>query len=481
MQVTINPSGTLGDATKSSVTMESGVLRSIGAWNRLLVDYEATSSMALVVATSPFNGQSCATLTEEVCYLTCRQTTNCRAFKTIHPTGSCCLYHSYDFDGGVTRQPNHIFFAVGAGNGLPFVGIAGPEAILSGFVNFAGPTKAELREEKAQLALRRALASVSSVGSITVNQTQVALNFPDPSARRLLSSTTVSYVITLPPDQAASAPSAAAKVTAALTQGGNFVLTLQTEAQAVGALTIALHQFLSASGGVPAVTSGNAQFSFDVSDSMGPTLISTEPPSGATGIHPSAAIVLVFNEGVQAGAGQVIIENDGYRHRIDIQSNQVRVVGHRIEVRQSQWFGDGLVTITMAPGVVLDDPHEGTPTSNPFVGITGSAYAFNVGTVAVSGSVGRRFLRIGALGRCFYKLTAPYYNCNFEDCVVWLQQMGPTCGDETGGVQTRSISFQAQQTIAGHAIEENGGDGRGAILTYGEGDVWPEYGIADFV
>jgi len=150
-------------------------------------------------------------------------------------------------------------------------------------------------------------------------------------------------------------------------------------------------------------------------------------------------------------------------------------------VQREEWFGDGLVTVTMAPGVVLDDPHEGTLTSNPFVGIAGSAYTFNVGMAVVSGSVGRRFLRIGARGAnsCFYKLTAPHYNCdNFEVCIVWLQP-GKECGSD-GGVQTRTISFEAQQIIAKHGFQQDGGDGRGTALTYGDGDIWPEYGVADF-
>ena len=83
---------------------------------------------------------------------------------------------------------------------------------------------------------------------------QVALTFPDASARRLLSSTPVSYVVTLTPDQAASAPSAAAALAAALTQGGNFVLTLQV---LLDPLIDAAHMRLVLVGCMPALRMGS--------------------------------------------------------------------------------------------------------------------------------------------------------------------------------------------------------------------------------
>ena len=56
--------------------------------------------------------------------------------------------------------------------------------------------------------------------------------------------------------------------------------------------------------------------------------------------------------------------------------------------------------------------------------------------------------------------------------------MGKNCGHGPA-VQVRQISYDAQQRIAQAGFEQNGGDGRGIVLSYAGGQQWPEFGVTD--
>ena len=119
---------------------------------------------------------------------------------------------------------------------------------------------------------------------------------------------------------------------------------------------------------------------------------------------------------------------------LDISSDRVEVMGRQIVIHPSAHLSTGIQEVTMASGVVLDDPDAGTLTSNAFSGILPLAYRFTVADQQLPAMyVGRRLLRLGAVGRngCSYMMTSPWYQCDGQDqCVLWLRPVGRRCDSQ---------------------------------------------------
>jgi len=341
------------------------------------------------------------------------------------------------------------------------------------------------------------IANFSSSPSYTVYTDNITLAVSDSttlsttSSRRLLNAgVSLSSTISVSPASAASASAVSSTLsnnlgtssgTNAAVPSSAFANAVQQTAAAQGATTVANMQ-LTVSSTAPTSAPAASPFAFLVSDSYGAAVTQYYPLQGMTDVESSTMIVLTFSEDVQAGTGTINISStSGLLRKYDIQdTNFVTFVGPTLTLVPDKFLRPGLVSVTMGPGVVTDDPHAGTPTANPSAGIT-STYEFSVKSEMQS-TTGVAKLQIG-LGNggshtCSYMLVPPWYSCvGSEMCMIQVKAVGPNCND-VSQIQARKISFETQQKIAAHGYAMNGGDGQGILLSYGNGEVWPEFGVA---
>jgi len=490
-KVTLNPGTDIPGALSSTITMEEGVIQSMGSWRPLFTGYAPAVAFALGCSQG---------LDEPACYDACRHNPECNAFKSGVSGANanrCCLYANYTLSLGsadslVVTSPGEKFSElVATESGYSFGGLAGPDATIGGKISFGGDlTATDFEDPKLVQALKLTVCDVINNGTgadiPNVTESQVAVAPDAAESRRLLAGVTLSYTITLTPDQASAAPAAASSIATSLASDNpTFVAQFVDEAAAVGAVSAALNQFLSASGTTPTVTQGAGEFSFMVADSSGPTLVSQHPLHSATEIHPSFSITLTFSEGIQAGVGDVVLSNSaehGTLRHIDVTSNRVVISDNTMVIYPRMWFLPGTITVTMASGVVTDDAHSGTATTNPFAGINDGEYMFDV--AAISQPPPPTFLSIGmspGSRACSYVMTSPWYTCgDFTECTLFVKPVGSACASSGASVQYKKVTMEALKTIAAHGFELNGGDGRDTILSYGNGGQWPDNVVASF-
>jgi len=294
----------------------------------------------------------------------------------------------------------------------------------------------------------------------------------------------VDYTITLTTSQAESASSAVSSIVAAVASSNpTFVQSFQSEAQALGVLSVALNTYLTASGGAPSVVVAASSYSFVVEDTTGPSIVGYQPAQGEQNAEPNTDIVLTFSESVQAGSGSVEIVNQdaGTVRVITIPSTDVQVSGQQLRIMLDEYLRGGTISVSLSAGAITDAPRVGSTTPHPNAGISHGAYTFQVYLPPPKQII--QYLSIGhAAGatQCSYAMTSPFYTCHDDsECTVFLKTLGPACQSEAA-VQFRKISLRALQHIAAKGAERNGGDGRDTVLTYGGGQVWPEIGVADF-
>lgn len=89
--------------------------------------------------------------------------------------------------------------------------------------------------------------------------------------------------------------------------------------------------------------------------------------------------------------------------------------------------------------------------------------------------VSRQFLRMGGGGKCSYIIDE--YSCYQDECVVYVRSLQRDCS-QSGRAEPRMISRQAKYTIVSHMPPLQ--DIMGTVISYGDGEVWPEYGLAEF-
>jgi len=233
------------------------------------------------------------------------------------------------------------------------------------------------------------------------------------------------------------------------------------------------------------VTSTAPDFGFLVADSTGPTITAQSPIAGVGGVHPSFAIELTFSEDIQAGSGPVVISNSnqgGLERYIDIHdAERVSIVGNKLTVQPKFWFKAGTISVTMAAGVVTDDPHAGSGASNPGQAVNSGEYTFSV--QGISPMTTTHYLEVGLApggGGCSYSMTHPWYTCgDFSECTIFVKPAGTGCGSG-GSRQYKKITMKALQKIADLGLKRNGGDGRDSILNYGGGQIWPDDVVVGF-
>jgi len=243
----------------------------------------------------------------------------------------------------------------------------------------------------------------------------------------------------------------------------------------------------------PVTALGASALGFLVADSTGPAVTGHFPADQAVDVAPSEHITITFSENIQAGAGTISIDNPSidpvnYANTTVINydvtdSTYVSIVANTMTLIPKFYFRPGPVTVTMASGVVTDDPHFGTSNPMPSPGLTGGGFVFNVADINRVVPPNKLQLGGGSAGArsCSYVLES--YNCpHFEECVVEVRPMGDMNHCRDGGPDgslVRKISYDSQMKIAQHGFERNGGDGRGTVLSYGNGVAWPEKGVAD--
>jgi len=491
--VTVNPSIEVSMAS-TSLTVSSGVITSMGSWETVLASFIPHGATLTNKA-----GQGCAAgYTESTCYNRCRANQdlvspgyNCVAFKigiSGVNAGKCCMYSAYSLTAGtsqvLTATPGETFSRLVPGDaGLPFAGIAGPTAKVTGSLTVDGITTEQITNSPAlQLSMKKAIATVvnATVPGVSADSIELLIS-QEAGGRRLLSGgATVQYTINLTPDQASAAPSAASAMAASLV-GVNptFTSNFASEAVAAAALTPALAAFLAASGTQPTVTQGAAAFSFSVTDQEAPILVSTNPVASSTAL-PGVYPILTFHELIKAGTGNINLVSSGYNaipRSFDVtDTNLVVIEGMTITIKPQAWITDGAVTVTMGAGVITD------MIGNAYAGLSGSEYVFNV--LLPTPPPPPPMIHIGVAANpnsCSYQMTSPFYTCHdFSECTLFVRSIGSNCGavGERSKVKSRKVTMEALQKISAHGFKQNGGDGRDTIINFSGGGMWPEGVVA---
>lgn len=495
--VTVNPSNKIPEVLETAISLGDAVIFSSGSWAILLENYAATTKTPLSVAEAPFNGNNCGTGyvgTNGIasCHSKCVEK-QCAAFQHFSAggnAGKCCLFSQYALGGvnGVTATPDSTFNAPNPGDsGVAYGGIKPPDKLIKSALTLEGLDLATWQADpNISVAVRKTFANLSSTDSFVVTQDMVnatPITDTTSTSRRLLSgSLDVNIVITVPGAQASQATGAAAQLGSNI---NNVTQTLQTQAQALGVDTSGIQ----ATAAAPSVQNAPSQFSFTVTDATGPTVTSFSPAQGAV-VAPTTSIMLTFSEGIQAGTGYVRIQNDPAdddqyflepEFNIDIRdASSVQIIGNTLTVIPRHTFRQGTVTVSLANGVVTDDPHVGTANPNPSPGVAGGVYSFTVGPNQPATQMGKLQIGMGSGSgvKCGYVLTG--YNCpHFEECLVFVRPVGHECKDSGPENQVRYISYHSLQRIAQHGFAANGADGVGTVLTYGSGERWPDFGVVD--
>lgn len=501
----INPDHDLQDALESTLTIAEGVVLASGSWERLAVDYKPS------VATLIGSCTSFAMEAEAYCYAACRQTPTCVAFASAYTgaeKGKCCLYSAYNFAVGMSSTiiaaPGYITAKLVLNDpGVPFAGLQAHDATIHGEVIVYGQKPDEFwASAPSQLALRRTLALQGSTLSLNVTEQMVNITRKvAPGRRSLLGDTTVEYRVAITPTQyrngfatgvaaALSSTSASDASTAAFSALFRQQLNLLTSPAAD-------NSFFSLSATTAHIVEGTSSFSFLVSDTTPPSITSFQPLHEANNQRPWVTVTITFDENIQAGTGNIVFTTDrncdensdrvcsGEKtvvQRVPVSHENVKFSGAIMTIQPPFWLEAGQVVVSMASGVVLDDPHLGTANPNPAGALIPGVYRFNVTTNKPPGpNTEAPYIQIGSFGKtndCYYIMSS--YECEgFEECSLFVKPMGK-CGPGPYTLQERSVTFRAQQHIARVGFKRNGGDGSDqTILTYGGGVPWPEQGIAD--
>jgi hypothetical protein len=106
-------------------------------------------------------------------------------------------------------------------------------------------------------------------------------------------------------------------------------------------------------------------------DDIAPVLVGLSPPDDATGVAPSANLVLSFSEAIQLGTGNLVILNANgtvARTLAVNDASQVTVSGSTVTINPAADLTPGAgYALTVPPGALRD------LAGNPFAGITGSS------------------------------------------------------------------------------------------------------------
>jgi len=294
----------------------------------------------------------------------------------------------------------------------------------------------------------------------------------------------VAYNILLSPAQAPLHAEVAAALEAAIAGTGDedaFTTIFEAQARLGNALPDpAAYTYMSVSGTQVTFRYDEAPFSFLVSDTSGPQIVSYDPPVGALDVHPATSITLVFSEAVQKGTGSIKVHQGNSVQGFDVHdTSKVNLHEKVLSIKSVMWFDAGHVSVEVPPGLVYDDAHSGTLVENPFAGSVGE-YNFTVKSPPVMAT--RGFVSIGAGAssqHCVYTLAEPWWVCHsFEECAVFVKPIGPGCGHASAGTTARKVSYKAMQKI--HEQFPGLQDG-GLSLSYSGGIGWPEVGLSEFL
>ncbi|ATE60100.1 hypothetical protein CCZ27_09185 [Thauera sinica] len=115
-----------------------------------------------------------------------------------------------------------------------------------------------------------------------------------------------------------------------------------------------------------------------------PTLASSTPVHSATGVAKGADIVLTFSESVQAGTGNIVIDNGvGDTRTIAItDSSQITISGSTVTINPTTDLVAGTTYTVLVPPSALTDLN-----GNAFAGLDSGDLAFGVAAAAVTGGV----------------------------------------------------------------------------------------------
>lgn len=505
--VRLAPEGTLPDTVSYEITMEAATVRSVGAWQLILEDYLPRQTTPMDAGCTTVD----STYAELQCYITCRDTPGCGIFKvaTSGPqAGQCCLLAGYYL--GIVSIPSHFTHSVDpalnlssmaltssgvilspghrlcelqnntSAQGISFGGIAGPDGEVKGSLNFAGMSSDDFRDPKVQSACKTAIAKVAMPSDIAdITPEQITLRIDEQTSRRQLS-VIVHYTVTLPASMGLMPSASALQVVASSlaeigTSNSSFLTTFKIEAQALGAQSVVLNQFLTVAGTAPTISQAASAFGFHIADLTGPQIVDFSPSKDSSDVEPSSTIRLTFTEGVVPGTGHVVLLHrpgtiEQAERRIDVNSHQVHCEDHEVFIQPEMWLEAGHYTMSITAGAFTDDSHPATAQPAAFSGLLPGVYHFTVKSQLPKAAT-PGLITFGPSGRCSYVLE--YFTCESTECMVLLKPRAKRCGPSE---QSRKISFDAYRRIS----RANGGSPEGSLLSYGGGALWPEYGVAEF-
>jgi len=473
------------EKSDASLRVPSDMLRSLGSWNLLLKGYIPTSRSPVFSSAADNAGCLYEPIGDETsCYLQCRTTTGCTAFKVwtseMNVASGCCLYTTYDLTHGafvgVVADNTRFYELVSEDLGEAFAGIAGPDAKVTGTVTISGIDEATFwGTTSLQSSFMKAIASSATSSTLAVTENMVTTSRV--SSRRLLSVSLVTYSIQLTPAQATAAGTTANALAIAMNPAnGAFLSAFRSAAEAVGALTNAMAQQINIGGTTPTVLQGLGAFQFEVKDTTSPYVVAYDPPQGSTGAQAQTKIHLTFSEAVQAGTGDVILVQQDTTQHLDISSANVEIVGKTVSITPRAWLQEGLVTIQLPFASLQDSPNDGVSLPNNFAGLLNNTYMFEVEGMPKPPVMDR--LQLGRGFGCTYVMTKDWHSCpDFHICSVFVKPQGKNCGST---IQVRTITYEAAKKITEYGARIDNGDGSGVAVNYAGGQHWPEFIVTEF-
>ncbi|QHT71575.1 T9SS type A sorting domain-containing protein [Rhodocytophaga rosea] len=135
-------------------------------------------------------------------------------------------------------------------------------------------------------------------------------------------------------------------------------------------VTIQAGAFTDVDGNAFAGITSNTTWNFTTEDNTAPALTSFTPADNSTGVAIDADLVLTFTENVQAGTGNIVINQGTTSQTIAVTDAAVSIADNVVTIDPSDFPNSASVSITVAEGAFTDEA------GNEFAGIAASEWRF---------------------------------------------------------------------------------------------------------
>lgn len=135
-------------------------------------------------------------------------------------------------------------------------------------------------------------------------------------------------------------------------------------------VTIQAGAFTDVDGNAFAGITNNTTWNFDTEDISAPTLTATTPADNSTNVAIDADLVLTFTENIQAGTGNIVINQGASSQTIAVTDAAVSITGNQVTINPTNFPNSASVSITVAEGAFTDEA------GNEFAGIAASEWRF---------------------------------------------------------------------------------------------------------